>query len=205
MRHLKFYIISLSITLFDQLLKLWVHYNMTENESIAVFGEWFQLLYVLNPGIAFGWEFDIPNGKLLLTFFRILAVLGIAYYLYFLAIRNAHKHILLALALVLAGALGNVLDSTFYGVILNLTTDNAPTPWFHGKVIDMFYFPIVRGTFPDWVPIWGADDFLFFRPVFNLADASIFIGVTSILTLQNKYGLVGPTSSDDMKLKSKLS
>ena len=205
MRHLKFYIYSLTITLMDQLLKLWVHYNMSENESIPVFGEWFQLLYVLNPGIAFGFEFDVPNGKLLLTVFRIVAVAAIAYYLYFLANRGTHKHILLALSLVLAGALGNVLDSTFYGVIFNLATDNAPTPWFHGKVIDMFYFPIVRGTFPDWVPIWGANEFLFFRPVFNLADASIFIGVTCILTLQHKYGLFGPTGGDEINLKTKTS
>lgn len=204
MQHLKYYILSLSITLTDQLSKLLVHYNMELGESIHVLGEWFQLHYVLNPGIAWGIEFDFLYGKLVLTLFRILAALGIAYYLYYLARRNTHKSILISLALILAGALGNVLDSTFYGVVLNIATENAFTPWFHGQVIDMFYFPIYYGTFPDWVPFWGSENFQFFRPVFNLADASIFIGVTFILVLQNKYGLIGPSKSNKVALKPKV-
>ena len=131
---------------------------------------------MLNPGIAFGIEFDFVYGKLLLTCFRILAAVGIAYYIYYLSQRNAHRMLLLSLSLILAGATGNVMDSTFYGVILDNAPLNAVSPWFHAQVIDMLYFPLINGTFPEWLPIWGNESFQFFRPVFNLADASIFIG-----------------------------
>ncbi len=189
MEHLRYYIISLFIVLIDQISKLLVHLNMELGEEIPVLGDWFKLHYVINPGIAFGIEFDFIYGKLLLTVFRILAAAGIAFYIYYLSKRQAHRMLLLSLSLILAGATGNVIDSTFYGVILDNAPFNAISPWFHGQVIDMLYFPLYNGTFPEWVPVWGDQSFQFFRPVFNLADASIFMGVTFILVLQKKFAL----------------
>ncbi len=203
MRYFKYYILTLAVTLTDQLSKLLVYFNMDQGQSIPVFGEWFQLHYVLNPGIAWGFEFDFLYGKLFLTLFRLLAAAGIAYYLYYLAVKRTHQSILISLALILAGALGNVIDSTFYGALLGLPTKEAMTPWFHGQVIDMFYFPIYYGTFPEWMPFWGSQTFQFFRPVFNLADASIFIGVTFVLALQHKYALIGPSEKKEIALKTK--
>ncbi len=191
MEYLKYYILSLFIVVVDQVTKLLVHLNMDLGEEIMLLGEWFRLHYVQNPGIAFGLELGIPYGKFILTMFRILAVVGLGWYLQFLANRSTHRNTLLALALILAGALGNVIDSTFYGVILDNAPAGAFTPWFHGQVIDMLYFPIFYGTFPEWLPIWGSQSFQFFRPVFNLADASIFTGVAFILILQDKNALIG--------------
>ena len=203
MEHIKYYIFSLLIVLVDQSSKLMVHLNMNLGEEVSVLGDWFRLHYVLNPGIAFGIEFDFVYGKLLLTLFRILAASGIAYYLYHLAKNNSHKYILFSLSLILAGALGNVLDSTFYGVILDNAPYNAVSPWFHGQVIDMLYFPLYNGSFPDWLPIWGNQSFQFFRPVFNIADASIFMGVTFILVLQNRFSLTDPSAQGAVALKTK--
>lgn len=201
MEHVKYYIISLFIVLVDQISKLMVHLNMKLGEEVRVIGDWFKLHYVLNPGIAFGIEFDFSYGKLLLTIFRILAVILIAYYIYYLAQRNVHRMLLLSLALILAGATGNVIDSVFYGVILDNAPLDAISPWFHGQVIDMLYFPLFHGTFPEWMPIWGNQSFQFFRPVFNLADASIFMGVTFILVLQNRFTI--PSSQGEALLKPK--
>lgn len=203
MEHIKYYIISLCVVLVDQVSKLMVHMRMDLGQEIAVVGDWFRLHYVLNPGIAFGIEFDFLYGKLILTIFRILAVVGIAGYLYYLSQRNTHKILLMSLALILAGATGNVIDSTFYGVILDNAPFNAISPWFHGQVIDMLYFPLFEGTLPDWVPIWGSQSFQFFRPVFNIADASIFMGVTFILVLQKKFSLTGPSTEEPVLLKTK--
>lgn len=203
MEHIKYYIFSLLIVLADQSSKLMVHLNMNLGEEISVLGDWFRLHYVLNPGIAFGIEFDFVYGKLLLTLFRILAASGIAYYLYYLAKKNTHKSILFSLSLILAGALGNVLDSTFYGVMLDNAPYNAVSPWFHGQVIDMLYFPLYNGFFPEWLPIWGNQSFQFFRPVFNIADASIFMGVTFILVLQNRFSLTDPSTQGAVVLKTK--
>lgn len=201
MEHIKYYILSLIIVLVDQSSKLMVHLNMNLGEEVSILGDWFKLHYVLNPGIAFGIEFDFVYGKLLLTLFRILAASGIAYYLYYLAKNNTHKSVLFSLSLILAGALGNVLDSTFYGVILDNAPYNSVSPWFHGQVIDMLYFPLYNGSFPEWLPIWGNQSFQFFRPVFNVADASIFIGVTFILVLQHRFSLTDPSAKGEVALK----
>ena len=203
MEHIKYYIFSLCLVLVDQVSKLMVHLHMNIGEEISVLGDWFKLHYVLNPGIAFGIEFDFLYGKLMLTIFRILAAIGIAYYLYFLTRQKVHKIVLMSLALILAGATGNVIDSTFYGVILDNAPLTAVSPWFHGQVIDMLYFPLIEGTFPDWVPLWGNQSFQFFRPVFNIADASIFLGVTFILVLQNKFSLAGPATQEQVLIKTK--
>ena len=184
----KYFFISIVVILIDQTVKMLVHFNMNLGEEVNVLGSWFRLHYVLNPGMAFGLEIGITNGKLLLTLFRLIAMAGIGYYLYLLIKRGMHHGLLVSISLILGGAIGNVIDSTFYGVLLE---GNAPidaiTPWFHGKVIDMLYFPIIQGIIPDWVPFWGGDSFLFFRPVFNIADSSIFIGVAMILIMQKKF------------------
>lgn len=165
-----------------------VYYTMERGPigEIPVFGDWFKLHYTLNPGMAFGLEIASEYGKLILTIFRLVAMVGIAYYMYMLVKRKVHPGLVWCVALILGGAVGNVIDSTFYGVWL----DNAPfgvvTPWFHGQVIDMFYIDIWEGRVADWVPIWGGENIALW-PIFNIADASIFIGVTLILIMQKKF------------------
>jgi signal peptidase II len=116
-------------------------------------------------------------------------MIGIAYYLIRMANRGLHTGFLICMSLILGGAIGNVIDSTFYGVFLNNAPFDSPTRWFHGQVIDMLFFPLVRFHWPDWMPVVGGDDFLFFSPVFNIADSSIFIGVVTILIFQRKFFL----------------
>ncbi len=188
MKYSKFYILSLIIILVDQVVKMIVHFNMDPGVvgQIKVFDDWFKLHYTLNPGMAFGMEIGSENGKLILTIFRIFAGAGIAYYLYYLAKRNVHPGLLWSIALILGGAIGNVIDSTFYGVFLDNAPYNASTPWFHGQVIDMFYVDIWEGRVADWVPLFGGD-YMALWPIFNIADASIFIGVTFILIRQKAF------------------
>jgi len=157
------------------------------HEEVNVLGEWFRLHYLLNPGMAFGIRWDNEFGKLALTIFRIAAMFGIGYYLVREIKKNVHPGFLVCLALILGGALGNVIDSTFYGVFLDNAPMDSPTKWFHGQVIDMLFFPLVEFTWPTWMPLVGGEYFLFFSPVFNIADSSIFIGVVSILIFQKKF------------------
>ena len=158
------------------------------HEEINVFGEWFRLHYLLNPGMAFGIKWDNEFGKLALTVFRIGAMVGIGYYLYKMAKKGAHQGFLWCMGLILGGAVGNVIDSTFYGVYLpGNVPDGVATPWFHGQVIDMLFFPIFEFSWPEWLPFLGGGTFLFFSPVFNIADSSIFIGVVTILVLQETF------------------
>lgn len=185
-KYLKYYILSLLVILLDQLIKLWVHNNMPLHSEIPVFGDWFKIHYILNNGMAFGIKLDWEYGKLLLTSFRLLAMVGIGYYLYYLAKNKVHPGLLWSIALILGGAMGNVIDSTFYGVLLDNASPEAITPWFHGKVVDMFYLDIWEGVVADWVPVWGGR-MLHLWPIFNLADASIFIGVALILIMQRKF------------------
>lgn len=147
----------------------------------------FKLHYLLNPGMAFGIRWNNEFGKLALTAFRIAAMFGIGYYLVKMAKKHAHTGFLWCMALILGGAVGNVIDSTFYGALLNNQPTNSPTPWFHGQVIDMLFFPLFDFTWPTWMPYVGGDYFLFFSPVFNIADSSIFIGVVIILLFQRRF------------------
>ncbi|GAA4831899.1 lipoprotein signal peptidase [Algivirga pacifica] len=184
----KFYLVTLLVILIDQGSKLLVHFNMQMHEEINVIGDWFRLHYLLNPGMAFGMQFDIEYGKVLLTIFRIIASGAIAYSIYYLLKSKAHWGLLISLALILGGALGNAIDCVFYGVMIDGNViPNSPTPWFHGQVIDMLYFPMVHGVYPEWIPSVGGNRFIFFSPVFNIADSAIFIGVVIILIFQNKF------------------
>ena len=182
----KFYLLSLAVIVLDQVVKLLVHYNMDQGLAgeIKVFGDWFKIHYVLNPGMAFGLKLGSSYGKLILTLFRLLATVGIAWYMSVLVKKRAHSGLVWCVALILAGAIGNVLDSTFYGVFLpgNLPAD-APTPWFHGQVIDMIYLDIWEGHLPSWL----GGQYYALWPIFNIADSSIFIGVAIILIMQRRF------------------
>lgn len=187
-KYTKYFALSFAVIIIDQLVKLWVHFNMVRGAAgeITVFGDWFKLHYTLNPGMAFGMELGFEYDKLVLTLFRLVAMCFIAYYLYLLARRQVHTGLLWSIGLILGGAVGNVLDSIFYGKFLGLTADNAPTPWFHGKVVDMFYLDIWEGQVASWVPFIGGD-WMSLWPIFNIADAAIFIGVATILIMQKRF------------------
>jgi signal peptidase II len=201
MKVYRYFFLALLVILIDQTSKLLIHHYMDLHEEITVIGDdqhGFKLHYLLNPGMAFGIRWKSEFGKLALTVFRILAMIGIAYYLWKMAKRKAHAGFLWCMALILGGAVGNVIDSTFYGVLLQNHPPDSPTPWFHGQVIDMLYFPLFEFTLPYWVPFKGGEYFTFFSPVFNIADSSIFIGVVFILLFQKKFfkeHVVGETKS----------
>ncbi|MGN7203086.1 lipoprotein signal peptidase [Pedobacter sp. SAFR-022] len=169
------------VLLIDQASKIWIKTNMSMGQEFNILGEWFIIHYTENNGMAFGLEFGGEFGKLALSLFRIAAVGGIGYGLHYLIRHKYHRGLILNVALIFAGALGNIIDSVFYGVIWNYAG------LFHGRVVDMLYFPILEGVFPEWVPIWGGEDYIFFRPVFNIADAAISVGVVLIMIFQSHY------------------
>ncbi len=187
MGYIKYFLIALIVIVIDQASKLLVHHNMYLHQEINVIGEWFKLHYLLNPGMAFGIRWESEFGKLALTLFRIVAMFGISYYMITMVKKKAHNGFIICLALILGGAIGNVIDSTFYGVYLNNAPVDSPTKWFHGQVIDMLYFPLFNFYWPTWVPFKGGEYFEFFSPVFNIADSSIFIGVATILVSQKRF------------------
>ena len=154
---------------------------MTFDSEIHFLGSHGMLRYTENNGMAFGWELGGRGGKLVLTIFRILAVAGIGYGLTYLIKHKYHRGLIMCVALIFAGALGNIIDSTFYGLLYQ----NGSL--FEGRVVDMFYFPLVDGTYPSWFPYWHGQHFEFFEPIFNLADASISVGVIAILIFQKRY------------------
>ena len=171
----------------DQISKLLVYKYMEPGFSgqISLIGNWFKLHYVLNPGMAFGMQLGHEYGKLFLTLFRLVAMFAIGWYLVHLARSGAAKGLLWALSMILAGAVGNVIDSTFYGVLLDNAPYGSPTPWFHGQVIDMIFVDFWEGFVPDWVPVWGGQ--YYSTPIFNVADSCIFVGVCSILIFQGSF------------------
>ena len=187
MKGSKYIFIALAIILFDQSSKLLVHRYMDLHQEVSVIGEWFKLHYLLNPGMAFGIRWDNEFGKLALTVFRILAMVGIGLFLARSVRQGAHRGFLICLAMILGGAIGNVIDSTFYGVFLKNAPFESPTAWFHGQVIDMLFFPLFEFYWPQWMPVLGGNYFMFFSPVFNIADSSIFLGVAAILIYQRKF------------------
>jgi len=169
------------VLLADQAVKTWIKTNMYVGQEFKVIGNWFIIHFTENNGMAFGMEFGGEFGKLALSLFRIGAVAGIGYGLVHLIKHKYHRGLILNVALIFSGALGNIIDSVIYGKIYGYAA------LFHGRVVDMFYFPILEGIFPRWVPIWGGQDYVFFRPVFNVADAAISVGVIAILIFQKSY------------------
>lgn len=185
MRFLKFYLISLFVVVLDQAAKLATYWNMVPHEEIFVFGEWFRIHYLLNSGMAFGIQIDMIYGKIILSVIRILATVGIGSYIYYLIKRLKSTRMTVFFCLILGGAVGNLIDSIFYGVLLDNAPSGVITPWLHGQVIDMLFFPLFDFYIPEWSPLWAGNYFLFFSPVFNLADSFIFIGFISLLLFTN--------------------
>ena len=185
---IKYFLISLIVIIMDHAVKLIVHFNMIRGSvgQIQIFGEWFKLHYLTNPGMAFGMQLPFENSKIYLTLFRIIAMFAIGYYLYYLHKKEAPKGLLICIGLILGGAIGNLVDSIFYGVFLDNAPFDAPSPWFYGQVVDMFYIDIWEGYLPDWIPIIGGDHMALW-PVFNIADASIFVSIIIILIFQKRY------------------
>ena len=186
------------ILVVDQLSKIYIKTHFVLGESVEVFS-WFKILFIENEGAAWGTKISdiLPVsesvGKLFLTIFRLFAIIGIGYWLFDIIKKKSPKVLILAVALIFAGALGNILDSVFYGVMFNDSNNQVATlfsgePYgelFYGKVVDMLYFPLINTTWPDWVPFVGGDNFSFFDPIFNIADTAISTGV-GILIFFNK-------------------
>ena len=191
----------------DQWLKVWVKLNMSYGSEIQLIGDWCRLRFIENPGMAFGLAWGGETGKLLLTLFRIVAVLGIAWYLRKLVRGQRHPGLILCMALIFAGAMGNIIDSAFYGLLWDKGTVLDPisgspveyigaatlsTPGYasflHGSVVDMFYFPIIQDArWPEWLPLIGGRSFTFFSAIFNIADASITLGVACLILFQKRF------------------
>lgn len=193
-------LLILAILLIDQGSKFYIKLNYYTGEEHNVLGTWFRLHFVENEGMAWGWKFGGEFGKIVLTLFRLVAVIWGSFLIRNFIRQKQHKGFLICAALIYAGALGNLIDSLFYGLIFeasNPFTQNIATLFpagggyaglFHGKVVDMLYFPIITNShYPSWIPIVGGEEFEFFRPVFNVADMAISTGVIAILIFQNKF------------------
>ncbi len=186
--------IIILILLIDQISKIYIKTNFHLGEEIRVF-DWFRILFVENEGMAWGAKIPGEYGKLLLTLFRLGAIVGIGYWLWD-SVRNKSSRVLIvAISFIFAGALGNIIDSVFYGIIFEdsygqlaafLPEGGGYGTLFHGKVVDMLYFPLFEGMLPKWFPFWGGEYFSFFDPVFNIADTAISTGVTLLLLFNKK-------------------
>lgn len=181
--------IIILILLIDQISKIYVKTHFVLGEEVGVLS-WFKILFVENEGMAWGAKIPGEYGKLLLTLFRLGAIAGIGYWLWDSVRKNGSKMLILAISFIFAGAFGNIIDSVFYGMVFTdsyghvaefLSSDGGYGTIFHGKVVDMLYFPLYDGVLPTWVPIWGGNQFTFFEPVFNIADSAISVGVILLL------------------------
>jgi signal peptidase II len=185
-------LVVLSALVIDQLIKIWVKTSMTLHESIRIF-DWFYISFIENNGMAYGMQI---GSKLALSLFRVVAIGLLAYYLWLQVRKKARTGYIVCLAMVLAGAVGNLIDCMFYGLIFNASSPyytsyfvpfgTGYAPFLMGKVVDMFYFPLIVTTWPEWVPMWGGQEFIFFSPVFNYADANISVGVVLLLLFYRK-------------------
>ena len=186
-------LIVIGVLVIDQIIKIWVKTHMYWHESIKI-TDWFYIYFTENNGMAFGMEiFD----KLFLTVFRLIASVGIGYLLYRFVKRNLKTGFIVCVALILAGALGNIIDCVCYGTIFSESTHSqiasfvpvgeGYSEWFYGKVVDMFYFPIIETNWPEWMPFVGGNHFIFFSPIFNFADAAISCGIIAIILFYGKY------------------
>jgi len=205
-------LVLFGVLFLDQALKIWIKTNMFIGQEFNVLGNWFIIHFTENNGMAFGFELAGDYGKIILSTFRIIAVSAIAWFLYKLTKKEESTNgLIVSVALVLAGAIGNILDSAFYGLIFNesyyqvaslFPAEGGYSSFLHGRVVDMLYFPILDGHFPSWFPIWANEEFVFFRPVFNIADSSITIGVLLILLFQRKIFNSNITEKKNVNIKS---
>ena len=188
-------LIVVLVLLVDQILKIWIKTNMTLGQEFPVIGNWFIIHFVENNGMAFGFEFGGDYGKIFLSLFRVVAVFGIGWYILQLIKKGLPMGFIACVSLIFAGAIGNIIDSAFYGLIFNdsygevsklFPPSGGYASFLHGRVVDMFYFPLFSGVFPNWVPFVGGTDFQFFRPVFNVADSAISVGIFSIIIFYRK-------------------
>ena len=184
--------IVVGVLMVDQLIKIWVKTNMTLHEQIEILS-WFKIVFIENNGMAYGMEI---GSKLVLSLFRVVAISLLGYYMVGLVKRQVRWGYLVCLSMIFAGAIGNLLDSMFYGLIFNASSEfytsyfvpfgSGYAPFLMGKVVDMFYFPLIVTTWPDWVPMVGGNPYVFFSPIFNFADASISVGVVILLLFYRK-------------------
>ncbi|HLF50782.1 lipoprotein signal peptidase [Flavobacterium sp.] len=189
----KAYLIIFILLLVDQISKIYIKTNFVLGEEVEVFS-WFKILFIENEGMAWGTEIPGAYGKIILTLFRLVAVTGIGYWLWDSVKKESSNYLIVAIALILAGAFGNIIDSVFYGVIFDDSYNNVATlfsdqpygTYFHGKVVDMFYFPFWSGNLPSWLPIWGGKNFTFFNAIFNIADMAISTGVGVLIVFNKK-------------------
>jgi len=182
------------ILIVDQISKIYIKTNFKLYESIEVFS-WFKILFIENEGMAWGAKIPGSYGKVILTVFRLFAIVGIGWWLWDSTRKKAPKVLLIAISLIFAGALGNIIDSVFYGVIFSDSSGQLATfipegggyaPWLKGRVVDMLYFPLYDGILPEWIPFWGGERFVFFEPVFNVADTAISTGFGILLFFHKK-------------------
>ncbi len=191
-------LLIIAILAADQALKFYIktHYYLGEEHNVI--GDWFRLHFVENEGMAWGWQFGGDSGKIILTLFRMIAVVFGTFYIKNIISKKYHPGFIICASFIYAGALGNLIDSLFYGLIFSSSEpflvaqlfpkEGGYTSFLHGRVVDMLYFPIITNAkYPSWFPFWGGEDFEFFRPVFNLADASISTGVIALLIWQKKF------------------
>lgn len=190
-------ILLILIVLFvDQFVKIWIKTHMVIGDEYHVFGNWFIIHFTENNGMAFGMEFWGKTGKLFLSLFRIIAISAIGYFLFKLIKQNAKTGFVLGISLIMAGAVGNLLDSAFYGLIFSDSLSELAkvfpdgggyASFLYGRVVDMLYFPIINTTYPGWLPFVGGKPFIFFSPVFNIADSAITTGVFYLLIFERKH------------------